>query len=175
MKNIILILLLFGIYFHCNAQQPDTSKVADSTSIKTQPTFAKLSKDPMGAVWRSLAFPGWGQWYVESYWKAPIFFAGAAGLYGAIIWNNSEYQKEADYLTTLEKTHPDYSITKLRREYFRDNRDQSAFYLLVVYIFAAVDAYTGAHLYDFNVDDNFGLGYTFGKEGNFLIGLTIKF
>ena len=39
------------------------------------------------------------------------------------------------------------------REYYRDNRDMSAFYLMVVYMLSAVDAYTGAHLYDFNVND----------------------
>ena len=155
MKKILIISLIFiGIYTQSIALQSDSLRVSDSVKVKPHPTFAKLTKEPMGAVWRSLALPGWGQWYVESYWKAPIFFAGAAGLYGAIIWNNSEYQKEADYLTTLEKSHPDYNITKLRREYFRDNRDQSAFYLLVVYIFAAVDSYTGAHLYDFNIISN---------------------
>ncbi len=144
-------------------------------SAKNMKSVSKLTKDPMGAVWRSLVLPGWGQWYVESYWKAPIFFAGAGGLMGAILWNNAEYQKEADYLTTLDKSHKDYSITKLRREYFRDNRDQSAFYLLVVYIFAAVDAYTGAHLYDFSVDDDLSFGYQFDRNGNFMVGFSVKF
>lgn len=149
------------------------SKLADTTLVTN--TSAKLSKEPMGAVWRSLVMPGWGQLYVESYWKAPIFFAGAAGLYTAIFWNNSQYQKEADYLTTLPTTHKDYSVTKLRREYFRDNRDQSAFYLLVVYIFAAVDAYTGAHLFDFTVDDDLSFGYQYDINGRFLVGLRVKF
>ena len=45
-------------------------------------------------------------------------------------------------------------IEKNRREFYRDNRDMSAFYLLGVYVLATVDAYVGAHLFDFDVSDD---------------------
>jgi len=44
------------------------------------------------------------------------------------------------------------------REVYRDNRDLSGLVFLVTYALAAVDAYVGAHLYDFDVDEDVSLG-----------------
>lgn len=113
-----------------------------------------MSKSPMGAIFRSLAVPGWGQIYVENYWKAPLFFGGSASLVYMILWNNNKFldaQKDIDKWSEGMQLSKEY--LKRRREFYRDQRDMSAFYLLGVYVLAAVDAYVNAHLYDFNVDD----------------------
>jgi len=54
---------------------------------------------------------------------------------------------------------------KANKEFNRDNRDMMAFYLLGVYIISAVDAYVGAHLYDFNVDDELSYKMDINKFG----------
>ena len=54
---------------------------------------------------------------------------------------------------------------KANKELNRDNRDIMAFYLLGVYIISAVDAYVGAHLYDFNVDDELSYKLNMNKLG----------
>ncbi|MDX9791791.1 MAG: DUF5683 domain-containing protein [Candidatus Kapabacteria bacterium] len=131
---------------------------AESDSSKTEVNKSyKMSKSPSGAIWRSLVLPGWGQYYVESYWKAPVFTVAAGTLIYLLIDNHSKYVDYADKLDGMQLDDPNYRMTKVYREYYRDNRDMSGFYLLAVYIISAVDAYVGAHLYDFQIDDNLSL------------------
>ncbi len=129
----------------------------DTTNNKS--TFKKfeMQKSPTGAIIRSLILPGWGQYYVESYWKAPLFLGAAGTCVYFIIDNNKKFnskQDEIDKLSAIDPTNYKISFYKKQREVFRDNRDQSAFFLAGVYLLAAIDSYVGAHLFDFNVDDN---------------------
>lgn len=162
------------------------SKTQDSTQ-ETTPNTSYMTKSPNGALWRSV-IPGWGQLYNEEYWKAPILFGSAVGLGSLIIYFNSEYLSYSDqleqatmkgskipiesaddlsdtYFPIKKNNLTDFEIKQLEgnKESFRDSRDMMAFYLLGVYIISAVDAYVGAHLYDFNVDDN--IGYNVGVNG----------
>lgn len=135
----------------------------------------EMSKSPWGAIWRSLVLPGWGQIYVESYWKAPIFVAGAGTMVALIVWNNERFQNAVDEIELVEaEDSEDYRLYNLRkkREFYRDNRDMSAFYLLAVYTLATIDAYTGAHLYDFTVDDDISLYPSIDRGGG--VGLSIR-
>jgi hypothetical protein len=158
---IFFLLLFFGVSHSYSSEQSDSLNIADKEQSK--PTY--LSKSPSGAIYRSLIIPGWGQLYTGSYWKAPIFFAGASTLAYFIISNNSEYQKYADeYNKLVDKTTIQARIIRNKREYYRDNRDLSAFYLLGVYVLAAVDAYVDAHLYDFTVDDNLSFNFSYSKN-----------
>jgi hypothetical protein len=117
-----------------------------------------MKKSPIGAALRSLALPGWGQLYVESYWKAPVFFAGAVTCTYLIFYFNRKADLELEKIYALDQTSPTYSYTlksiKLWRGYYIDNRDMSAFYLLGVYALSAMDAYVGAHLFDFSVESD---------------------
>ncbi|MEY3311118.1 MAG: hypothetical protein RL348_449, partial [Bacteroidota bacterium] len=55
------------IYSYALAQDSSTTTIIkDSTSI-----VLKKNKSPLNAVLYSFIFPGSGQLYVESYWKAP--------------------------------------------------------------------------------------------------------
>ncbi|MFN3194998.1 MAG: DUF5683 domain-containing protein [Chlorobiota bacterium] len=162
------------------------SETQDSTQ-ETTPNTSYMSKSPSGALWRSV-IPGWGQLYNEEYWKAPILFGSAVGLGSLIVYFNSEYLSYSDqleqatmkgskipiesaddlsdtYFPIKKNNLTDFEIKQLEgnKESFRDSRDMMAFYLLGVYIISAVDAYVGAHLYDFDVDDN--IGYNVGVNG----------
>jgi len=139
----------------------------------------EFTKSPMGALYRS-AIPGWGQLYVEHYWKAPLVFGAAATFTGLIFYYHSNYRTaaiEADALINPYRNNTPYSgvnqhnnrpvnftfdrteldRVKRRREFNRDLRDRNGFFLLTIYIIGAIDAYTGAHLYDFNVDDDLSI------------------
>lgn len=141
----------------------DTSKVVNqSDTAADKSTEFQMAKSPTGAVLRSLALPGWGQIYVESYWKAPLLIGGAGTLVYLIIDNNIKFvdaKKDVDKLISNQAT--DYEITRAKniREYYRDNRDMCAFFLAGVYIIAAVDAYVGAHLFDFNVNEDLSVNW----------------
>ena len=132
----------------------------DSTQTIKENKYV-MTKSPTGALWRSFVVPGWGQVYVESYWKAPIFFLGAGTLAYFSIWNNSRYQKDQSLYDQTKQNDPTNTIKldSLNRykEYYRNNRDQCIFYIGLTYILAAVDAYVGAHLYDFDVGDKLSM------------------
>lgn len=121
----------------------------------------EMTKSPTGALWRSFVLPGWGQLYVESYWKAPVFFLGAGTLAYFSFWNNSRYQNDQQIYDNTKQIDPTNKskLDSLDRykEYYRNNRDQCIFYIGLTYILAAVDAYVGAHLYDFDVSEKLSM------------------
>lgn len=162
---------------------PKTPQFADTLhklSIRDNPNIKitgglKMTKNPTEAIWKSLVLPGWGQYYVESYWKAPIFTAATGVLVYFIIDNHNKYANyrdkinAGDYANDLEK-----SLLRRKRDYYLDNRDISGLYLLGVYLLASVDAYVGAHLYDFTVDESLSLGiYTRNESAG--LAFRLKF
>lgn len=152
MKKTIYILLFVLICVSSSwAQTP-----VDTTAKKPVP-LAKMTKSPAGAVWRTFVLPGWGQLYNEDYIKAPIFTASAVVM-GYLIYDNhikyADLKKQTD---AMLKTDPLYANKKAEREYYHNNRDLFGLGLLAVYGVVAIDAYTGAHLFDFNVNENLTL------------------
>ncbi|MDR0928059.1 MAG: DUF5683 domain-containing protein [Ignavibacteria bacterium] len=135
-----------------------TAQTTDSitaTPIAEKVDYVPLTKSTTGAMLRSLAFPGWGQLYVEHYWRSAVF-AGAAGfLWYNIISNHINYKDYQSQLDNIaDKNSNEYQIAKAKRNTAVDNRDLSGLYLIGVYALSIVDAYSGAHLFDFNVSDN---------------------
>jgi hypothetical protein len=129
----------------------------------------------MGAVWRSLIFPGLGQFYVEKYWKVPIFAGGAGTLYYFAIDNHLKFSDFQNQFENMDENDPEYSTVKAQRDFYLDNRDRSIFFLAGVYILSAIDAYVGAHLYDFTVDDDISLMILPGSFNSVQVGISIKF
>ena len=169
-----------NIYFQTDSSKSEirsTKSISDSTKKQKKPSFV-MSKSPMGAVWRSLVFPGWGQLYVERYWKAPIVTASCGFLGYLIVDNHNKYAEKRDLINILKAADPNdpqIFMEKRYREYYRDNRDMSAFYLLAVYIIAAVDCYSDAHLFDFNVDDKLSLSIIPNQAGTINLNISLKF
>ncbi len=186
-KAIIYCVILFCFFPIISLSQTDTlqkSKQSNALmpppindSMKTSKIKIKkfeMQKSPMGAALRSFVFPGWGQLYVEAYWKAPLVTGACGFLTYMIVDYNKKFTQKSDLVNSLKAKNPNDAsifIEKLYRENYRDNRDMSAFYLLAVYVVAAVDCYTDAHLFDFNVDDKFSLGFT----PNYLGGTNLTF
>ena len=151
-----------------------------------------MQKSPTTAILYSLLLPGLGQIYVEQYWKAPLFVGGVGALGYFIIYFHNHFNDEIQEIDNInmriseleitDPTNPEISylknqklpLHKSRREFYRDNRDQSAFFLLGVYIIAAVDAYVGAHLFDFNVDDDISLKFSPIIMNNFSAGVRLS-
>jgi len=176
------IILLFWIFFFLSrlpiiAEEVSITEmdtIEENIASNNQIEMNYKTKSSMGALARSFAMPGWGQLYVESYWKAPIFFGGAATLYYLIIKNNSDYSDfESQYKSLTDKITFEATRLKNKREAALDNRDMAAFYLLGVYSLAAVDAFVGSHLYDFNVDDEF-LIYLSSRNSGYQINFQYR-
>lgn len=145
--NIIKItLFIFLIPSDYLFSQQDSSTVNDTSSNSN--VFI-MQKSPWGAVARSAIIPGWGQLYNESYWKAPVVW-GFIG-YFTYVWidNNNNYIDYSNlYKTSGLTIHKDY------RDFYRDQRDEFAIYIVLTYFLNLVDAYVDAHLFDFSVEEN---------------------
>ncbi|MCX7880244.1 MAG: DUF5683 domain-containing protein [Ignavibacteria bacterium] len=114
-------------------------------------------KSPLGAVLRSLVLPGWGQVYVEQYWKAPIFLGGAVIMYYYVYKHHKDfldYSRRMEELKKLNPSDPNLHILKIKRENSLDNRDISLFFLCGVYALSMLDSYVNSHLFNFNVTDD---------------------
>ena len=190
-KSQIFFFLIFSIlpnflFSQNNVDTTSNVQIRVIDSVKTSPIqnnkdtakTLKMIKSPFGAVARSLVLPGWGQLYVKSYWKIPVFIGGMGFLTYLIIDNNNKYNSASKEVTSYLKQsdydfYYDYLVRK--REYYRDNRDQSIFIMVGVYILAAVDAYVGANLYDFNVSEDLSINIIPKDLNGIAVNLQIKF
>lgn len=115
-----------------------------------------MKKNPLVALACSI-IPGGGQLYVGSYWKAALAIGGAATLFYQVGRMNSLMRQYGDAYNTVAADSNSTAQQKQNalyvREFYRDARDTYAVYLFGVYVLAAVDAYVGAHLYEFDVSD----------------------
>jgi hypothetical protein len=155
--------------------------VASMCSLGAQtsaaPSQPPLSKSPTTAVLYSLAFPGAGQVYTERYWKVPIFAGAAIATAYLTVWNQGQYadvDRQVD--AAVASGESSLSVDRLRRsrDVFRQNRDVSGALLLATYLIAAVDAYVGAHLYDFNVDESLSLHVGPSGTAPVAIGMALR-
>jgi len=161
----VFIMLVPALLLSQNVTPLDTNdKEQESVVIQKDagPTKEEtLTKSPWTALWRSFLLPGLGQIYVESYWKAPIFMVATGTCIYFIVWNNSQYQQYQQEYDDLKASDPgntsDLDKLSSQKEFYRDNRDKSYFFLGITYIVAAVDAYVGAYLFDFEIDDDLSL------------------
>lgn len=172
---IFLIFIPVALYSQNDSLSKSSKQIKQDSVLK----FKKfeMQKSPMGAVVRSLILPGWGQFYVEKYWKVPIVLGAAGFMTYLIIDYNNKFIQKRDLVDQLKQTDPNNSVILIERQYrefYRDNRDMSAFYLLAVYLIAAIDCYSDAHLYDFNVDDKLTFGLTPNYFGGVNLNLSIK-
>ncbi|MBN2571789.1 MAG: hypothetical protein JXA68_06645 [Ignavibacteriales bacterium] len=161
MEKILKLILFCIISTQVFSQIEDTSKVImlidtidvlDNNSETLDEEVFQMQKSPWGAVLRSTIIPGLGQFYNESYWKIPIVW-GLLTYYTSIwikshrlYWDNQEY-----YLNYKDIDKNIANDFKNRRDQYRDQRDEFAVYIGLVYFLTLVDAYVDAHLFDFDV------------------------
>ena len=173
----------------------------ENDSLELESIVVIKSKSPTTALYYSI-IPGLGQYYVESYWKAPLFFGGAASLTGLMIYFNNEFISDRDKIETMLNPYSnqytsennvvrsnekhislenftydksEFTYLKNRREFNRDNRDRMGFFLGVLYLVSAVDAYVDANLYNFNVDNNLTYFIIPNVNNGISVNLTYKF
>ncbi len=136
------------------AAQPDTTRSASDTSAPAKiPAELPMSRSPLVAVLLS-GVPGGGQIYTAEYFKAAIFLGVAAGVGWQVYQYNrqfSDYAAQAD--AVADKSSSEYLQLKRLREYNRDQRDYYAALFIATQIVSMIDAYVGAHLFDFDVGD----------------------
>jgi hypothetical protein len=127
---------------------PDTATKPDSLAWRLRPELVAL-----GAA----ILPGFGQVYNRAYWKLPI-------VYGLFAWFGYNYlTQQQKYLEFRQRYEDDLSKTPIPasaeanrrfREFYREQRDETIIYILLVYLASIVDAYVDAHLFGFDISDD---------------------
>ena len=105
----------------------------------------------------SAVLPGSGQIYNTDYWKAPVIWGlGGYWIYEWVKLNNSYQDYRNQYEQSLVTPPGDPDLRRIR-DFYHDERDKFAWFLGALYMVNLVDAYVGAHLYDFDVSGDLGL------------------
>lgn len=140
----ILVLCFFSVPLYA---QQETGN--DTSTVSAEIPF-QMAKSPWGAVARSAIIPGWGQFYNEDYLHIPVIW-GLLGWFGyQWVVNNNDYKDNSDLYKTTG-----ISIYKLKRDFYRDQRDEFTIYMILTYLMNLVDAFVGAHLFDFSVEEDY--------------------
>lgn len=148
---LISALFVFLFLFTASAAGQDISE----QESKQQDTVFVMHKSPWGAVGRSAILPGWGQFYNESYWKIPVIWGIGAWFVYNWVQNNNKYKTNKNlFLETGD------NLYKIRRDFYRDQRDNFTIYFVLLYLLNLVDAYVDAHLFDFTVEEDYRLPVT---------------
>ncbi|MDZ7261556.1 MAG: DUF5683 domain-containing protein [candidate division KSB1 bacterium] len=121
-------------------------KEVDTLAVRT-----KKDRSPTGAMLRSLAFPGWGQWYNGKKFKALIAFGAESALLANAIYLNQKVVASTGWE---------------EREFYINNRNLSVWWLLGTILLSMADAYVDAQLANF--DESPDLSLRFKTEGYFV-------
>lgn len=143
---------------------------ADSTldSSYRQPKKSFALDGPRKATILSAVFPGAGQIYNRSYWKAPVIYAGFGALGYAFAFNQGEYKRFGDYYR-LETDDDDNTNSvfpgtpdqlRQKRNRYKKYRDLSVIGMAGLYALQILDAHVDAHLKGFDVTDDLSLQWS---------------
>jgi hypothetical protein len=115
---------------------------------------------------QSTILPGLGQARNHKYWKIPIIYAGFGALVYFIDFNDGNYKKyktaflyrsDGDSLTIDEFPNFTTDDIKVRKDYYRRNRDLSYILTAVLYTLNIVDAYVDAQLRNFDISEDLSM------------------
>lgn len=149
-RLILLLLLALSAGAVEVVAQADTTRSGDDSTATTD--FV-MTKSPTAAVLWGL-LPGGGQVYTEQYWKVPLFLVPIGTFVGFGLYYNGECNRFDDEALALGSAAPGFSLAIANRENARDNRDVMYAFAGGIWILSLVDAYVGAHLFDFDVGDS---------------------
>ena len=180
-KIIFILLIIFS------NQIISQKKQIDSLSKKELIAINPLT--PSKAAFYSAVIPGLGQIYTKKFWKLPLVY----GMIGSSIYgyhyNNKEMKRyRVAYKRRLAGYIDDEFYGRILREdqliegykYHRKYRDVSALFILGSYLLNILDANIGAHLLQFNVNENLVLRPKFknnviSRKTNLGLCINLKF
>ena len=173
----------------------DTIPAAEIISDTTA-SLASIQSGPRKALLWSI-LPGGGQVQNKRWWKVPVVYGGLLGMIAYADFNQTRYVR---FRTALENRclgdgnvivfpyedcvpiEDEFNPTQVSNDALiqaRDNADrarQTAYIgIFAVYVLQAVEAYTDAHLQEFDISEDlsFRLGPVVQPNGSLAAGLTI--
>jgi hypothetical protein len=146
MRRYVLLIFLISLQLIAASVSADSLSVQGDSLKRVKPRRA-----PMGALLRSVAVPGWGQYYNRKYIKSAVVFSAETFFIAkAIHW----WKKTEDQYNSIQQT-IDPSQQRIRYNLYKSYRTSRDDYLwavgLTVFL-SMFDAYVDAHLASFDVD-----------------------
>lgn len=199
---LLLILLFLNFYTFAQEAEPqaDTISLGDDTRVIITadslgvPESIMLTEelstiDPQKSTMLSAIVPGLGQIYNRQVWKVPLYYGTFVVLGHMIYTNNRLYNifrqslfAEVDGNPATVNQFTQFTENSLRRntENFRRNRDYMVIIAGAVYLLNIADAHIGAHLREFDINDELTINYnpTMDTVNGRLyagVGVTISF
>lgn len=181
MKKITILISfawIIALLFFQNQTLGQTSQ--DSGLIRIpHPDTSLKRKSPMGALMRSVAFPGWGQLYNGKYFKSLVVFGTETTFItlAAIEWRRRNEHKRN--FQNLPPDHPDKYWEFEQFRFYEDRRNLFLWITAGIVFLSMFDAYVDAQLYNFDKEEMPDLPislvpeYKKGTEVNIL--LSIRF
>lgn len=139
------------------------------------------------------AIPGGGQVFNKRWWKVPLVYSGLLGMVAYAEFNQTYYDRltralenrclgEGDIIAECETVEDEFDPLRvsndalLRERRNADRARQTAYIgIFAVYLLQAVEAYTDAHLQEFDISDDLSirLGPVAQPGGSLAMGLIV--
>jgi hypothetical protein len=155
-KVILLSILLGPILFSTGLiqAQDDTNSFDIKKSVFAGDSAMPLPmKSPLGALARSVVFPGGGQFYNRRVLKGSMLFALENGLLIAVAVEWKKSDQHLKNFNNLPLGSPDKAWEFELYEYYRDIRNLHLWCVAGVVFFSMMDAYVDAHLFNFEREE----------------------
>jgi len=167
LRHGLSVLLLVSVVIVSQVQAQSEANIAQADSLLSevdllQPTPQAVAIEPVdlwetginatAAVLMTPVFPGWGQLYARNSWHAALGFGAEMYFWTNMLVRDRRAVRANDFGESL----PEGDINRQRyREIADENWEQMrdfAWWSAGVLLLVALDAYVGAHLYDFDSD-----------------------
>ena len=131
------------------ADLTEADSVAFGATV-SPPADPARTKNPTGALLRSLALPGWGQLYNEQYIKSALVLAAEGLLVAGAIVEHHRAGDDHDVYQDLSRSEAVREAAWRRHSRRIDKRNTYLWYYAGLKFLSAIDAYVDAHLYRFD-------------------------
>jgi hypothetical protein len=142
--------------------RPDTAEPAavPDDSLRIAAAEAALAREvdvwstgvsPTAAVLMTPVFPGWGQLYSDSTWRAGLAFGTQMFYWANLLQRDRKARRISDHARTLPEGPQRDAYDALAAEFWEQMRD-FAWWSGGILLIVALDAYVGAHLFRFEED-----------------------
>jgi len=149
-RHFIFLFFILGLFIFVNCQSFGQTK-PDSSLVKIPLADTSLKhKSPTGALSRSVAFPGWGQFYNDKYFKSLVVFGTETTFItlAVIEWGRRNEHKRN--FENLPQNHPDKAWEFEQFRFYEDRRNLFLWITTGIVFLSMFDAYVDAQLYDFD-------------------------
>jgi hypothetical protein len=175
-KSFILLFSILGLTILIFQNQTFGQMKESSGLMKTVSADTSLQhKSPTGALFRSVAFPGWGQFYNDKYFKSLVVFGTETTFITLAV---IEWGRRNEHKRNFERLPPDHLDKAWEFEQFRFYEDRRNLFLWItagIVFLSMFDAYVDAQLYNFDKEKVPDLSISMIPKDKVNILFSVKF